>query len=508
MEKSIILASMIRKTHAFHCHECGKRSYHYDAPAPEHSNVNANWVKNGYYICKHCKAKIKAEDILHGHSSYGSNIRSVHVWDNGDKVSMTILYHVFAHKASGLKKEDIDKATADNIVIQYVMVRLTWNMKTGLSYMMGARIVGGCRDRMYGGFPKMPIMNMSRKDSFLPNQEQLTPYLYEVYEIMKKYLSNMLGYKINYDPNEAQGGVHYIRDNMRIGYLNLLNSWPATDPHFSIMLRSDFYAPITSKLKKVKRDKNMIARMWEIYPAPRSVKKCVMHDIMYRKDFSPMEHYVMLAPHITKVDNIVKLLGCYLPLSCITNKNYLWKVMVDKLGETGAVNKLITNPQHLVDTQEMWLQILDQQPEYKISFEGNMKAVHDRVMKDYYKMECPNQELHFPEEWRMEIDGYTFEPALDTDSLFDCGEKMDICVGSYWRWCLDGETSICYMKKDNDYVVCLEVRNGVLNQAKLYHNSYPDKELSDTIRKWCNANDINANCYDLCREPVDFTWTA
>ena len=64
--------------------------------------------------------------------------------------------------------------------------------------------------------------------------------------------------------------------------------------------------------------------------------------------------------------------------------------------------------------------------------------------------------------------------------LHDIGNKMNHCVGTYDTLVRNKRATIIYLKKNNEYILCLEIRNKEIIQAKKKYNEILDvKEKED-----------------------------
>lgn len=132
---------------------------------------------------------------------------------------------------------------------------------------------------------------------------------------------------------------------------------------------------------------------------------------------------------------------------------------------------------------------------------GNIKELHDELTVTHNKCKNKNLTIQYTKEEQcleMDLDGYSFRLAKDTDSLYDIGKAMSICVGSYGRSAAAKRCTIVTMSKDDKYVACIELRpyrkKLVMQQLKGRFN-HTVKEI-EPVTAWVAATGINAECHD------------
>ncbi len=80
------------------------------------------------------------------------------------------------------------------------------------------------------------------------------------------------------------------------------------------------------------------------------------------------------------------------------------------------------------------------------------------------------------------------------------GDFMGICVGSYMSSQYNNRLEIVVVQdSENNYVVCLEILNKELVQAKLKYNSplYNNKAIQDIVLSWCHLNNFKIKTRDI-----------
>ena len=132
---------------------------------------------------------------------------------------------------------------------------------------------------------------------------------------------------------------------------------------------------------------------------------------------------------------------------------------------------------------------------------GNIKELHDELTVTHNKCKNKNLTIKYTNEEQkleMDLDGYSFRLAKDTDSLYDIGKALSICVGSYGRSAAAKKCTIVTMSKDDKYVACIELRpkqkEMIMQQLKGRFN-HTVTEI-EPVTEWVAATGIKADCYD------------
>jgi hypothetical protein len=132
---------------------------------------------------------------------------------------------------------------------------------------------------------------------------------------------------------------------------------------------------------------------------------------------------------------------------------------------------------------------------------GTLKELHDALSALNNKRRFSNLQIEYSDEEKeleMDLDGYSFRLPKDTDSLYDIGRALNICVGSYGRRAAAKRCTIVTMSKDDKYVACIELKANkkdiVMHQLKGRFN-HTVKEI-EPVSEWVAATGISAQCYD------------
>lgn len=160
----------------------------------------------------------------------------------------------------------------------------------------------------------------------------------------------------------------------------------------------------------------------------------------------------------------------------------------------------------LRDTDMMIRALKDAMPNYVVP-QVQLAQLHDRVMYDFRLMqrglneEVLGRELPIHSIGDICLVGGVMEivSAKTVRDLVQGGDKMGICVGSYFRDVLKRNKEIYFVTQNGEPVTCLEVKQGNLVQAKMKRNYLVcnDEWTLKTVTWWASVNDIQLNTTDM-----------
>lgn len=132
---------------------------------------------------------------------------------------------------------------------------------------------------------------------------------------------------------------------------------------------------------------------------------------------------------------------------------------------------------------------------------GSLKDIHDALVVIDRKWRFGNREIRYSDverSFEMDCGDYTFRLAKDTDSLYDIGKAMGICVGSYSNEAVAKRCTILTMQKAEKYIACIELhvanKKAYMRQLKSKYN-HTVTEI-EPIVEWVKITGINPDCYD------------
>ena len=122
--------------------------------------------------------------------------------------------------------------------------------------------------------------------------------------------------------------------------------------------------------------------------------------------------------------------------------------------------------------------------------EGLTDSIHDAAVKErnqWYNKDGVNQHILYTKE-ELACAGnfaeYDFCLPPDTEALLELGRRFHNCVGSYARAVLHKETLVVYVKHEDRYLACLEVKNGEIRQMLGICNKKLSEDLAEVCLKW------------------------
>ena len=147
----------------------------------------------------------------------------------------------------------------------------------------------------------------------------------------------------------------------------------------------------------------------------------------------------------------------------------------------------------------------------------NEKQFHDALIEiirsqTFKDVKDVQRRLQMQEPFKMEEEVFKLENkditiALNEYELSTIGNEMHICVGGYGNNVRHHNCRIAYIKDNNEFVACLELRMAKKNkkisyelrQAKLKYNNLvgTNEKYYNIVSDWCNENNIEINTNDM-----------
>lgn len=79
------------------------------------------------------------------------------------------------------------------------------------------------------------------------------------------------------------------------------------------------------------------------------------------------------------------------------------------------------------------------------------------------------------------------KPFKTVREIINAGNKLNNCIGTYINDYAKGKTDLYYLAKSNKILACIEIKKGILEQARIINN----KQCNDpAIKKWCKLNNF------------------
>ena len=147
----------------------------------------------------------------------------------------------------------------------------------------------------------------------------------------------------------------------------------------------------------------------------------------------------------------------------------------------------------------------------------NEKQFHDDLVaivnsQHFRELQDAKRKAELSEPFKMEDDVFKLQNkditiALNEYELSKIGSEMHICVGGYGYDVRNRGCRIAYIKHNDKYMACLELRVNsskkettyTLHQAKLKYNEYvgTNEKYYKIVSDWCKANNIKISTNDM-----------
>lgn len=134
----------------------------------------------------------------------------------------------------------------------------------------------------------------------------------------------------------------------------------------------------------------------------------------------------------------------------------------------------------------------------------SIQDLHDAATKLFYSLSTDDVPFEYDDvakQRNMMIKDFEFFLPKSSAELRLIGDMMKHCVGSYDEQILSGEVHIVVVKKDDDYVLCLELKGNELLQCKKKYNGliHPaDGELVTALQDYMQQQSLQVKTQDLC----------
>ena len=415
-----------------------------------------------------------------------------------------------------------------NLVIKNINTRLVLNIETGQTYFL-APIDTKTKKKFvhykygqkytYPSIKNITLRNIPEFYYYMPDEikEEVTNIVYN--EIEKYH-----GFKLH--PERKHCGIQEI---------NLANRFPRLsrwevgelDSMF-IRLRgngTEATHRLLSNVRPYHDGKDVTGIMLKIFNIPR--KRKLIKLIAENWALAVTYHHVRMWG-IKNYDNILTILEARkdyrYPLDEISSivhvKNFKDKHLTPEaffirkllsiVSERKVVNMILNHYYDFFDAAKMYYDLCEYEDDLSIKstlederfFKRKIKTIHDDLMYLHMQMQQKNIPIKYSQEQKNlqgKIDGYEFSLPKDTDEIRLIGFKMHHCVGSYANRVLKKQTTIVSVRKNNKYVVCIEVDQDLkgIYQAKREYNKQVSGELANTLKKWLKMHNIENRSHDI-----------
>jgi hypothetical protein len=342
-------------------------------------------------------------------------------------------------------------------------------------------------------------------------RKRLDSFFRNVVDCFNRKLSEAAGYKIKsaYTPTNTQnyhGAFDYCFSNLvwRLKHPDARNL--TTEEIRSCPYNED---PIVKLAEGT--GKQYLQMVREVYRFPdlpglnARLAKCPIHFLRTLKKAWPIFH---------KIDNKYKLLDKLLynlpPVGFYqSTESYLQSLRIIRhtRGEAATVKLLeredVCNVQ---DCAHMWGLLTPQNKRKFIRAKIRSRDIHDYLVRLVDTQQHENVRIKYKSlrdfPLTGKVDDLIFSLPPDTEQLANLGRAMHNCVGTYRDRVLSDKVRIIAAFKDRKPVICIEIRNGAVAQAKLVNNKpvREDAELNRTLMAWAKSRKLIVNTYDVQTE--------
>ena len=233
--------------------------------------------------------------------------------------------------------------------------------------------------------------------------------------------------------------------------------------------------------------------------------KCPIHFLRILRTAWPIFH---------EIDNKYKLIDKLLyklpPVGFYqSTESYLQSLRIIRhtRGEAAAV-KLLEREDvcNMRDCARMWSLLTPQNKRKFIRAKIRSRDIHDYLTRLVDKQQHKNVRIKYKSMRDFpltgKVDDLIFSLPPDTEQLANLGRAMHNCVGTYRDRVLSDKVRIIAAFKSRKPVICIEIKNGAVAQAKLVNNQpvRDDAELNRALLAWAKSRKLTINTYDVQTE--------
>lgn len=343
-------------------------------------------------------------------------------------------------------------------------------------------------------------------------RKKLDSFFKDVVDCFNRKLSEAAGYKIKsaYTPTSTQdyrGAFDYCFSNLvwRLKYpdaRNLTTEEIRACPH-----RDDGIVKLVENTEK-----SYLAMVREVYRFPdmpglnARLAKCPIHFLRILRTAWPVFH---------ETDNKYKLIDKMLvQLKCSigfyqSTESYLQSLRIIRhtRGEAAAVKLLEREDAgNLRDCAHMWSLLTPQNKRIFIKAKIRSRDIHNYLTRLADKQQHENVRIKYKSlrdfPLTGKVDDLIFSLPPDTEQLANLGRAMHNCVGTYRDHVLSDKVRIVAAFKNRKPVICIEIKNGAVAQAKLVNNQpvRDDAELNRALLTWAKSRKLTIETNDVQTE--------
>lgn len=343
-------------------------------------------------------------------------------------------------------------------------------------------------------------------------RKKLDSFFKDVVDCFNRKLSEAAGYKIKsaYTPTSTQdyrGAFDYCFSNLawRLRYPDARNL--TTEEIRACPYRDDSIVKLVENTEKP-----YLQTVRDVYNFPNMpglnirLAKCPIHFLRTLKKAWPIFH---------EIDNKYKLLDKMLaPLKCSIGfyqsaESYLRSLRIIKhtRGEAAAVKLMEREDSYNAqDCGHMWDLLTPQNKRIFIKAKIRSRDIHDYLTRLVDKQQHKNVRIKYKSlrdfPLTGKVDDLIFSLPPDTEQLANLGRAMHNCVGTYRDRVLSDKVRIIAAFRNRKPVICIEIRNGAVAQAKLVNNQ-PVRdvaELNRALLAWAKSRKLTIETNDVQTE--------
>lgn len=343
-------------------------------------------------------------------------------------------------------------------------------------------------------------------------RKRLDSFFRDVVDCFNRKLSEAAGYKIKsaYTPTNTQnyhGAFDYCFSNLvwRLRYpdaRNLTTTELRTCPYSKdpvVKLVEDSGKPYLQAVRKIYNFPDMPGLNTRL-------AKCPIHFLRILRSAWPVFH---------EIDNRYKLLDRMLvPLKgnigfYQSAESYLRSLRMVKhaRGEAAAVKLMEREDSYNAqDCGHMWDLLTPQNKRIFIKAKIRSRDIHDYLTRLADKQQHKNVRIKYKSlrdfPLTGKVDDLVFSLPPDTEQLVNLGRAMHNCVGTYRDRVLSDKVRIIAAFRNRKPVICIEIRNGAVVQAKLVNNQpvREDAELNRALISWAKSRKLTIETTDIQTE--------
>lgn len=343
-------------------------------------------------------------------------------------------------------------------------------------------------------------------------RKRLDSFFRNVVDCFNRKLSEAAGYKIKsaYTPTNTQnyhGAFDYCFSNLvwRLKYPDARNL--TTEE-----IRACPYAddPVVKLVENT--EKPYLAMVREVYRFPdmpglnARLAKYPIHFLRILRTAWPIFHetdnkYKLIDKMLVQLKRSI---GFYQ-----STESYLQSLRIIKhtRGEAAAVKLLEREDAgNLRDCGHMWDLLTPQNKRIFIKAKIRSRDIHDYLTRLVDKQQHENVRIKYKSlrdfPLTGKVDDLIFSLPPDTEQLANLGRAMHNCVGTYRDRVLSDKVRIIAAFKNRKPVICIEIRNGAVVQAKLVNNQpvREDAELNRALISWAKSRKLTIETTDIQTE--------